>query len=282
MHLARSPEWSIVVPYYNEEPYIERTIACALAQRGRAFKLILVNNASDDNSEALCRAMLADAPIDVAFIYEARPGPSRALDAGLAQVDTPLVALWNADTMYPDDYLLRAEALLADPGTVAAMAIRVSDQPDHWYSRLTRFHKRNMSLLWPRQTHTGTYGQCFRTEILRAAGGPRSEAWPWVLDDHELMQRIFKFGRSRYHADFWCVPSSRRGSNAHVRWTLFERVMYHATPYALKDWFFYTFLAGRFAARGMRNCNLRDRDWADAQAAAMERKPAHLVFDAAA
>ncbi|MEO9132121.1 MAG: hypothetical protein ABI240_13040, partial [Sphingomonas sp.] len=126
---------------------------------------------------------------------------------------------------------------------------------------LRRVHRRNMSLMMARQTHTGTFGQCFRTDVLRAAGGPRSENWPWVLDDHELMQRVFRFGRSRYHADFWCMPSARRSRNAHVRWTLFERLVYHATPHQLKDWFFYEFLAGRFAARGMRNANLRDRDW---------------------
>lgn len=273
-----SLRWSIVVPYYNEEAYIERTLACALALHGPSFRLILVNNASDDRSEALCRAMLADTSIDVTFAFETRPGPSHALEAGLAHVDTPYVALWNADTWYPDDYLQRAEALLASPGVVAAMAMDIYAPPESWYGRLTRFHRRNMGLLWPRQTHTGTYGQCFHTDVLRAAGGPRSESWPWVLDDHELMQRVFRFGRSRYHADFWCMPSARRGRNTHVRWTLFERILYHATPYALKDWFFYRFLDARFRARGMRNANLRDRDW-------IEESPksatSDLAFDAA-
>lgn len=281
---AGSPRWSIVVPYYNEEPYIERTIACALALRGPAFRLILVNNASDDRSEALCRTMLAARPeIDVAFVFETKPGPSHALEAGLAHVDTEFVALWNADTWYPADYLARAQALIEQPGIVAAMAVDIYAPANHWYGWLTRFHKRNMAWLMSRQTHTGTYGQSFRTEVLRAAGGPRSENWPWVLDDHELLQRVFKFGRSRYHVDFWCMPSARRGRNAHVRWTLFERLMYHVTPYALKDWFFYDFLAKRFAERGMRNANLRDRDWAGGETTPdpTKAKAAALAFDTA-
>ena len=277
------PRWSIVVPYYNEEPFIERTIACAIALRGPAFKLILVNNASDDRSEELCRAMLAGHPeIDVEFVFETKPGPSHALEAGLAHVDTPFVALWNADTWYPVDYLARAESLLDKPGIVAAMAVDIYAPANHWYGWLTRVHKRNMAALMSRQTHTGTYGQSFRTEVLRAAGGPRSENWPWVLDDHELMQRVFKFGRSRYHADFWCMPSARRGRNAHVRWSLFERIMYHVTPYPLKNWFFYDFLAKRFAARGMRNANLRDRDWVEGDTPLDPTKTtaAALAFDA--
>ena len=82
-----------------------------------------------------------------------------------------------------------------------------------------------------------------------------------MLDDHEVMQRVHKIGRSRYHPDFWCRPSDRRGCDARVRWTLFERLMYHLTPFRAKDWFFYRFLRGRFRARGMVSANLRLRGW---------------------
>ncbi len=38
--------------------------------------------------------MLAAHPeIDVAFVFETKPGPSHALEAGLAHVDTPFVAV---------------------------------------------------------------------------------------------------------------------------------------------------------------------------------------------
>ncbi|MDQ2877927.1 MAG: glycosyltransferase [Pseudomonadota bacterium] len=280
MTSAASPRWSIVVPYYNELAFIERTIACAVAQVGTSFRLVLVDNASDDGSEALCRTVLKAYPhIDVRYVFEVRPGPSRALEAGLAHVDTPLVALWNADTWYPDDYLARADAIMnSDEGVVAAMALDLYRAPHSAIGIVRRYYSAFIWHLWPRQTHTGTFGQCFRTEILRAAGGPRSEGWPYVLDDHELMQRVFKIGASRYDVDFWCMPSARRQHSVHVRWSLFERLMYHFTPFALKDWFFYQFLGPRFEARGMRNANLRERDWASA-----DTSPApapDLIFDA--
>lgn len=251
-----------MLPYFNEEAFIGRTIAAAIALRGPAFRLVLVDNASTDGTEALCRQLLVRAPhIEVEHVFEAKPGPSHALKAGFDRVRTPFVSLWNADTWYPPDYLARAEAMLARPRVVAAMAIDLAHRPRSLRSVLRRYQKRIASLVMRRQAHTGTFGQCFRTEVLRAAGGPRSEAWPWVLDDHELMQRVLKLGRSRYSADFWCMPSDRRGANAHVRWTLAERLLYHLTPFQLKDWFFYDFLSPRFAARGMATANLRIRDW---------------------
>ena len=261
---APCPRWSIVLPYYNEEAFIGDTLRSALALRGGPVRLILVDNGSTDSTQTLCRRMLDGvAGIEVRYLFEERPGPVHALHTGFAAVDTPLVAFWNADTVYPPDYLQRAEALLRRAGVVAAMAVGLDAPAASWRGRWQRFRKYATSLVLARQAHTGTFGQCFRTEALRAAGGPRSDDWPWVLDDHEVMQRVFKIGRSRYHADFWCHPSTRRACSACVRWTLFERMVYHATPFWMKDWFFHRFLGPRFRARGMSSANLRIRNWED-------------------
>lgn len=256
------PRWTIVVPYYNEEAFIGRTLAAAMALNGPAFRLVLVDNASTDGSRALCERLLERAPhIEVVHVHEAQPGPSHALKAGFDRVTTPLVAFWNADTWYPANYLLHAEAMLRRPGVVAAMAVDIPDRPWSLAGLTRRYQKRIASWLLRGQAHTGTFGQCFCVEALRRAGGPRVESWPWVLDDHELMQRVLKLGRSAYRADFWCVTSDRRGACAHVRWTLAERLLYHLTPFRLKDWFFYRFLWRRFEGRGMTTANLRMRDW---------------------
>ena len=257
-----APRWSIVLPFYNEEGFIADTLRSAMALEGGPVRLILVDNASTDATEAVCRRLLASAPgLEVEYMWEERPGPVHALAAGFARVDTPWVSFWNADTAYPPDYLQRAEALLAREGVVAAMAVGLDAPPRSLVGRWQRYRKFVTSRVLRWQAHTGTFGQCFRTEALRAAGGPRSEAWPWVLDDHELMHRVFRLGRSRYHPDFWCLPSQRRRSCAHVRWTVFERLLYHLTLYRAKDWFFYHFLSRRFRARGMVSANLRRRDW---------------------
>ena len=119
---------------------VHRAHAALRARDARPrVQLILVNNASDDRSEALCRSLLAGNGIDAEFVFEAKPGPSHALEAGLKHVTTPFVALWIADTWYPDTYLERAEGLFADPEVVAAMAVDIYAPANHWYGWLTRF-----------------------------------------------------------------------------------------------------------------------------------------------
>ncbi len=118
-----------------------------------------------------------------------------------------------------------------------------------------------MAKIWPRQNHTSGAAQCFRTDALKRAGGYDAKQWPYVLKDHELAHRVMKQGFAAMDARLWCTSSARRANRTGVRWTLFERLMYHFTPQAAKDWFFYTFLAGRFTTRGLKDTVLRQRAW---------------------
>lgn len=257
-----TPVWSVIIPYYNEAEFIATPIASALGQHGTSLRLILVDNRSDDGSEARARALLAEHPaFDVLYLREDTPGQNHALAKGIASVSTPLVAFWDADTSYPPHYLAEAERLLERPGKVVAQGIDVYCDPHSAGGQLRRLRMRITQLLLARQGHTGSYGQSFRTAALRAAGGPLSPDWPYVLYDHELMHRMYKQGAGTGSLALWCLPSPRRAANVHVRWTLFERLLYHLTPFAAKDWFFYRFLADRFARRKMVQANLRQRDW---------------------
>ena len=100
-----------------------------------------------------------------------------------------------------------------------------------------------LSRIFSRQGFVGGYGQVMRAEALRKAGGFSARHWNYVLLDHEILNRIFRYGHSLYHMDLWCVPSRRRADRRRVRWNLFERCLYHLTPYRLQGWYFHGFLA---------------------------------------
>jgi glycosyltransferase involved in cell wall biosynthesis len=259
---ADGPLWSIVIAYYNERDFIRRTLESAVAQQGTSFRLVLVDNRSDDDTADLCRDFLAAHPgVEVRHVHEDRPGHAYAVDAGFALVDTPFVAFWDADTVYPPHYLATAQRVLERTGAVLAQATDLYCPPDSRAGRLIRWRYRLTQLVLSRQGHTGFFGICARADALRRCGGPMNADWPWVLEDHELIHRLLGEGRNAGSVDLWCLPAPRRTDNAHVRWTLFERVLYHVTPFALKDWFFYRFLAARFERRRMVQANLRQRDW---------------------
>ena len=257
--------WSFVIAYYNEADFLPATLASLAAQTLKPFRLILVDNGSTDGSADLARQALADADgIEAVHLTEDEPGKIHALERAMPAIDSEFVAFGDADTFYPPDYLATADRHFRAGGTgvAAVMAVDVPNPPDGPVARRKRFiRSRIASRLWPRQTHTGGFGQTFRTAALRASGGYDSAYWPYVLMDHEIMQRVLKQGRALYPADFWCIPSPRRGDRGRVRWTLAERILYHLTPFALKDWYFYRFLGPRLAARRLSHLNLREKPW---------------------
>lgn len=281
---ARQQDWSVIVPFYNEADYLRPCLQSILAQsvlsESRApFRLILVDNASTDGSADLARRILDEylAPnglnqrsgqIEAIYLHEARPGKIHALSAGIARIDSQFVALCDADTIYPPDYLAKAQTLIACADKpphagrrpiAGAIAFGLSAAPSSPASLFVRFKGLLVASLLPRQCHSGGYGHVFRTDFLLEAGGYDVRKWPFVLEDHEIVHRILKLGAIRYDADFWCQTSNRRQDRTSVNWTLFERLLYHFTPFSRKDWLFYKFLAQRFRQRKMDQTALRDK-----------------------
>lgn len=257
--------WSVVVPYYNEaNGYLEATLRSLIAQTARPITLILVDNNSTDQSAQIARA-IADGidGIEVMHLLQTVPGQVHALAAGIEAARTELIAICDADTLYPPHYLDYAAHMFdaSGPRLVGAMATSVGKNPSTINGTAKRWKGVIVSALLRGQAHTGGYGHCFRLAALKASGGYGSQFWPHVLFDHELIHRVLKQGRIAYSANLWCQTSGRRADRKGVTWTLAERLLYHATPYALKDWFFYDFLSKRFAKRGMDQAALRQRGW---------------------
>jgi len=257
------PRLTLILPYYNEADYLGLTLASLKAQEVRDFRLVLVDNASTDGSEAIARAAMADATgIDVAYLREPRPGKLHALMTGAAAVDSEFIATLDADTIYPPQYVALCLSLFdANPRASCVMAADLYDPPE---SKAGLAQRRKVALaasLFPAQCHTGAFGQAFRTSAYRAAGGYDIARWPFVLEDHELPARVMRFGPAVYDQQHYCFPSDRRVDRGNVNWTLFEQIVYFLTPARKLDWFFASFLADRLRRRGLENINLRERDW---------------------
>jgi len=256
------PRWTAVVPVFNEADYLPATLA-SLTDQSRPFHLIVVDNGSTDGCIEAARKQLAVCGVSHEILHEPRPGQVHALAAGIARVGTEFVAICDADTVYPPHYLDAATHVFDTRGSLCVMAcawLRPEGANDARAARAMR-HRLTVARIWPRQNHTSGAAQCFRTEALRRAGGYDASKWPYVLKDHELAHRVMKLGFAAMDADLWCTSSARRANRTGVRWTLPERLLYHFTPHAAKDWFFYSFLARRFTARGLRDTVLRQRAW---------------------
>ena len=255
--------FTVLIPYYNEEEFLERTLGSWRAQTRPPERIVAVDNGSTDRSRQVCRSALEgwDGP-EVIHLGENRPGKIHALQAGCAHLAGTFVVLADADTWYPPHYLALCEELADDhrEGAVSLMALSAADA-DTVPSRLRRRAVVMLARLFRRQGFVGGYGHVLRREALQRAGGFSTRYWSYVLLDHEILNRLFRYGYAVHHVDLWCRPSRRRGNRSRVRWNLFERTLYHLVPYRLHDWYFYDFLAPRLASRGLDQLKLREQPW---------------------
>jgi len=255
--------WTVLLPFFNERLCLADTLA-SLATQDRSFRLILIDNGSTDGSGEIATAACRRLGLRFTLLNECKPGKVNALAAGLELVRTPFVATCDADTWYPSGYLSQGGVLLERDSGTAAGAYFVRGSTPRWQHVVAAWRIVIVASLFPRQCHTGGAGQVFRTSSLRDNGGFDPSRWNYVLEDHEIMHRVVRSGSLEYGPGFWCMPSQRDRDRDSIRWTLLERLFYHATPTQWRDRFFYDFLGPRLGARGLTSERMRERQFQNA------------------
>ncbi len=93
----------MVIPTRNRRPLLERSLTCALRQRDVRVEVVVVDDASDDDTPAYL-ATMDDVPVSV--LRQAAPtGVAAARNAGLAAARSPWVAFLDDDDLWAPDRL---------------------------------------------------------------------------------------------------------------------------------------------------------------------------------
>lgn len=95
-----APEVSVVIPAYNEEDNILRTLlSLTNNETVRSVEIIVVNNNSKDNTEALVNTT------GIKCILETKQGITAARNAGLAVAQGKYILNADADSIYPPHWV---------------------------------------------------------------------------------------------------------------------------------------------------------------------------------
>ena len=107
--MATGPELSLVIPVYNGSrtigPLVEQT---AKIFGSTSFEIVLVNDGSADDSEAVCTQLAEKFPQSVTFVHLSRNfGEHSAVLAGFTQARGRYVAVLDDDGQNPPEELIR-------------------------------------------------------------------------------------------------------------------------------------------------------------------------------
>jgi glycosyltransferase involved in cell wall biosynthesis len=119
-----APDISVVLATYNRRRTLPRAIASVLAQEGATFELIVVDDASRDDTAAYL-ATLGDPRIRV-IVCPSNGGPSAARNLGLSAAGADIVAFLDSDDAYrPHRLAASLAAFAADRSLVATLSSAV-------------------------------------------------------------------------------------------------------------------------------------------------------------
>jgi len=120
--MALVPDLSIVIPAYNEEQRLERTVRDAVAYfraSGRDFELIVVDDGSRDGTSALARQLSDELPEVHLIRLAANHGKGYAVRTGVVNARGRSVLFADADGATPFEEIERLEIALAEGAAVA-------------------------------------------------------------------------------------------------------------------------------------------------------------------
>lgn len=109
--MKNQPLTSVVVPAYNAERFIERTLRSALNQTYRNLELIVVDDGSTDNTKTIAEAFAArDSRVRIVSVRNG--GVAKARNIGIDQASGAFIAFLDADDLWsPNKIELQVAAL---------------------------------------------------------------------------------------------------------------------------------------------------------------------------
>lgn len=105
---------TFVVPAYNAEKTLKRTIDSILGQTSDSYRIVIVNDGSKDSTEQICREYEASHPDRIVYISQENKGLGGARNTGLQHVETEYVSFLDSDDWLMPEYVENIERQLMD------------------------------------------------------------------------------------------------------------------------------------------------------------------------
>ncbi len=112
------PLVSIIIPAYNSEKYLAEAISSALDQTWPNKEIIIIDDGSTDGTLPIAREFESEM---VRLFYQENKGASGARNKGLQEAKGQFIQFLDGDDLLsPDKIAIQIDALLQNPGKIAA------------------------------------------------------------------------------------------------------------------------------------------------------------------
>jgi len=245
---AYRPRVAVLIPAYNEEKVIERTVQGALDSDYPNLRVIVIDDGSKDRTLEIARWTFAaeEAAGRVLILTKPNGGKAEALNFGLEHIgDAEVFVGIDADTIVAPDAISRLVPHFLNP-KVAAVAgnAKVGNRVNLWtrwqaleYITSQNFERRALNTMGAVSVVPGAIG-AWRTTAVREAGGYHVDT---VAEDADLTMALLRSGNRVEYEDralaFTEAPTSANAlMRQRFRWSfgILQAIFKHKGVFARK------------------------------------------------
>ncbi|MBI1741288.1 MAG: glycosyltransferase, partial [Candidatus Koribacter versatilis] len=205
---AYKPKVAVLIPAYNEEKVIERTIQGALDSDYPNLRVIVIDDGSKDGTLEVARRVFQEEEAEGRVMIFTKPnsGKAEALNFGLEHIgDAEIFVGIDADTIIAPDAIRRLVPHFVNPkvGAVAGNA-KVGNRVNLWtrwqaleYITSQNFERRALNTMGAVSVVPGAIG-AWRVDAVGAAGGFHVDT---VAEDADLTMALLRNGHRVEYED---------------------------------------------------------------------------------
>lgn len=242
------PKVAVLIPAYNEEKVIEKTVRAALNSNYPNLRVIVIDDGSKDHTVEVARnAFRAEAAAgQVLILTKKNAGKAEALNYGIAHLgDAELFVGIDADTIIAADAISRLVPHFINPrvGAIAGNA-KVGNRVNLWtrwqaleYITSQNFERRALDVLGAVSVVPGAIG-CWRVSAVLEAGAYHTDT---VAEDADLTMALLRMGYRVEYEDlalaYTEAPTNANGlMRQRFRWSfgILQAVYKHRGVFARK------------------------------------------------
>ena len=241
------PAVAVLVPAYNEEKVIARTVRSVLDSTYPNLRVVVIDDGSSDRTaEVACESFASEiAAGRVTVLRQQNGGKARALNYGLQFVTEEIYVGIDADTLIASDAIAYLVPHFQDPrlGALAGNA-KVGNRVNLWtqwqaleYITSQNFDRRALNTFSAVSVVPGAIG-AWRTEAVRAASGYKTDT---VAEDADLTMALLQNGYKVEYEDralaYTEAPTTANGlMRQRFRWSfgILQAVFKHRSAFARK------------------------------------------------
>jgi len=242
------PKVAVLIPAYNEEKVIERTVRAALSSNYPNLRVIVIDDGSKDRTLEVARTAFKkeSATGKVLILGKRNSGKAEALNYGIEHIgDAEIFVGIDADTIIAPDAISRLVPHFINPkvGAIAGNA-KVGNRVNLWtrwqaleYITSQNFERRALDVLGAVSVVPGAIGG-WRVSAVREAGGYHTDT---VAEDADLTMALLRMGYRVEYEDmalaYTEAPTNANGlMRQRFRWSfgILQAVYKHRGVFARK------------------------------------------------